>query len=251
MYEHRRLISRCLVLSALLLIMSLPVAAMDAHDIIRQMDAMETFATSSVSGSIATTDRFGVKTTTFKAWSRGASDSLIEFTSAAERGQKILRTATGLYLYYPDAQEMIRLQGAALRQSMLGSDLSYEDMTAERDTLASYDATLEGQATHNDRLCHVLRLTAKSRTVAYPLQKLWIDTETYIVLKAEYSTATGRLLKTMEVLETAEIASRTIAVKTLISDKMKRDSSTLMTIDTLEVNIPLDPKLFSIEELTW
>jgi negative regulator of sigma E activity len=124
-------------------------------------------------------------------------------------------------------------------------------MTAERDTLASYDATLEGQATHNDRLCHVLRLTAKSRTVAYPLQKLWIDTETYIVLKAEYSTATGRLLKTMEVLETADIASRTIAVKTLISDKMKRDSSTLMTIDTLEVNIPLDPKLFSIEELTW
>jgi len=39
--------------------------------------------------------------------------------------------------------------------------------------------------------------------------------------------------------------------QTKIEDKMKRDSSTIMALDTLEVNIPLDRKIFTLENLTW
>lgn len=227
------------------------IHAMTAEDIIRAMDQNENYATSYMTGSIATTDRFGEKITTFKAWSQGAYDSLIEFTSLAERGQKILRNKGELYLYYPDTEELIRLQGAALRQSVLGSDLSYEDMTGEKNTLDMYTVSFDNEDIVHNQACYVLTLTAKSRTVAYPVQKIWVDKETYIVHKGQYSSATGRLLKEFEVLETKVIDNRTIPVKTKISDILKKDSYTVMAIEELQIDIPLDANIFTLQSLMW
>jgi outer membrane lipoprotein-sorting protein len=235
----------------LILLIMFPVSAMTAEEIVQAMDDLETFEQSYSEGKIITTDRFGEKKSTFRAWSQGAHDSLIEFTSVAERGQKILRTSGQLYLFYPDAEELIRLQGAALRQGMLGSDISYEDMTGERDTLSDYTAELLSTEEVQGRTCHVIKLTAKTRTVAYPIQKLWVDTETYMVWKGEFSTQSGRLLKEMEVLETMEVNGRTLAQITRISDKMKRDSATEMHIDLLDLSVDLDPTIFTLQNLTW
>lgn len=245
------MLKKCIAIMMILAVSTLSLWAVTAEDVVRAMDAVETFDTSYSEGEIVTTDRFGVKTSTFKAWSRGAYDSLIEFTSVAERGQKVLRKSGELYLFYPDAEELIRLQGAALRQSMLGSDISYEDMTGEKDTLADYSAKLLGTEQVNGRQCHILELTAKTRTVAYPTQKLWVDTETYMIWKGEFSTKAGRLLKEMEVLETLTVDDRTLPKVSRISDKMKRDSSTEMRIDHIEIDVDLDPAIFTLQNLTW
>jgi outer membrane lipoprotein-sorting protein len=101
------------------------------------------------------------------------------------------------------------------------------------------------------RQCHILELTAKTRTVAYPIQKLWVDTETYMIWKGEFSTKSGRLLKEMQVLETMEVDGRTLSKVTKIEDKMKRDSATEMRIDHLEIDVQLDPSIFSLQNLTW
>lgn len=242
-----------ITLLLILVLMFIPTTlfAITGEEIVRTIDKQTTFDTSYSTGSIQTTDRFGTKTSTFKAWSRGASDSLIEFTSIAERGQKILRTTGSLYLFYPDAEEVIRMQGAALRQSVLGSDLSYEDMTEEKNTLDDYDVTLLSDEAVNGHDCYVVMLKAKTKSVAYPQQKLWVDKQTYVVWKAEYSTAQGRLLKTMEALATREVSGRTLASQSKIEDKMKKNSSTTMTFDTLQVNVPVDEKIFTLENLTW
>ncbi|MGE4453088.1 MAG: outer membrane lipoprotein-sorting protein [Sphaerochaeta sp.] len=239
------------LLGLTILFPSVSLFAITAEEIVREMDAQATFETSYATGTIKTTDRFGTKESTFEAYSRGTSDSLIEFTSIAERGQKILRTKGSLYLFYPDAEELIRLQGAALRQSVLGSDLSYEDMTEEKTTLDDYNVTLNGSETFNGRDCYVLTLTAKTRQVAYPVQKIWVDKETYMTWKGEYSTSQGRLLKKMEVLETLEVDGRMLPKESRIEDAMKRDSATWMVLSTLDVDIPLERSLFSLENLTW
>ncbi len=227
------------------------LSGLTPEEIVRLSDDMQVFETSRSSGEMRITDRFGLKVSTFDAWSRGADESLIEFTSTAERGQKILRTDEELYLYYPDAEELIRMQGSALRQSMLGSDISYEDMTGGKDRISQYDVELEGEERISGRDCYVLFMTANTRTVPYPREKLWIDKETFLVWKGEYYTKSGRLLKEMEVLDTIELEGRVLPVETRISDKMKRDSETIMILDELEVDIRIDPALFSLDELSW
>ncbi|NCB02208.1 MAG: outer membrane lipoprotein-sorting protein [Spirochaetia bacterium] len=199
----------------------------------------------------AAKDRFGEKTSTFEAYSKGSYDSLIEFTSIMEKGQKVLRTEGELYLYYPDANELIRLTGAALRQSLLGSDISYEDMTGEKDTLRDYDVTLGGTKMINGKECYELHLVAKTRKVAYPKQLIYVDTETFVVMKGEYSTSSDRVLKEIEVLSTMKVGERTIPNETKIVDTLKRNTSTIMKINSIEIDIPLNDDLFSIDSLTW
>ncbi len=230
----------------------LPLSAeMTAEQIIKEMDKMETFNTSFSTGRIISHDRFGDKVSEFNAWSRGTEDSLIEFTSLAERGQKVLRTEKNLYLFYPDANELIRLQGAALRQSLLGSDISYEDMTAERSTLDDYDVSLDGRTSYEGHEVYIVRLEGKSRKVAYPTQTLLIDVESYLVWKGEYATKSGRLLKEMTVLETMEVGERTLPKKSKIVDVMKSESYTIMELDSIETDIPLEGDFFSLDSLTW
>ncbi len=242
---------RILTAAIISLTILLPLAAMTAEQIIREMDKVETFDTSFSTGKITSHDRFGDKVSEFNAWSRGTQDSLLEFTSLAERGQKILRTEKNLYLFYPDANELIRLQGAALRQSLLGSDISYEDMTAEHSTLDDYDASLEGEETYEGHNVYVVKLEAKTRKVAYPTQLLYIDTGNYLVWKGEYSTKTGRLLKEMSVMETMDLDDRVIPKKSKVVDVMKSDSYTILEIDTIETDVPLASDFFSIDNLTW
>src|SRR5512137_632079 len=90
-------------------------AAQTAEEIVARLQANQVFRTSRLEGVMTVTDRFGTKETRFVSYSRGDSDALIEFTSPEEKGQKILRTKDEIYLYYPDAEEVIRLQGAAFR----------------------------------------------------------------------------------------------------------------------------------------
>lgn len=238
---------------AVLLTLIIPVAAfaLTGEEIVRRADDLQIFDTSEATGEMRIKDRFGTKVSTFNSWSRGSDESLIEFTSTAERGQKILRTENELYLYYPDAEELIRMQGSMLRQSMLGSDVSYEDMTGNKDRLSNYDIELIGEESVKGNDCYVIMMTAKVRTVPYPKEKVWIDKETFIGWKAEYFTKSGRLLKEIEILKTEEISGRLVATETRIVDKMKTDTETLMILNDLKINIRLDDDLFSLEELSW
>jgi outer membrane lipoprotein-sorting protein len=240
-----------LILIVVTFMIPVSISALTGEEIVRKADDMQAFDTSQATGEMRIKDRFGIKISTFNSWSRGKDESLIEFTSLAERGQKVLRTEDELYLYYPDAEELIRMQGSMLRQSMLGSDISYEDMTGGKDRISQYEVELQGEEVLKGRSCYILFMKAKVRTVPYPQEKLWIDKETFIVWKGEYFTKSGRLLKEMETLRTEVFEGRTIAMESRISDKMKTDTETVMTINKLEINIPLDESIFSLEELSW
>ena len=222
-----------------------------AEEIVREMDRRQSFTTMKATGSMITNDRFGRKVSDFISWSRGDDDFLIEFTSVAEQGQKVLRTAKELYLYYPDAEEIIRLQGAALRQSMLGSDISYEDMTEGNDTLSKYDVELTGEERVDGKECYILNMNAKSRSVAYPRQMVWVVKETLIPRQVHYFSKSGKLLKEMRVNKVELLGDKYVITEMTLEDKLKKNSSTELIMDTLETDLPLDQNFFSLDNLSW
>ena len=240
-----------IVLTILTVLAPSLLSALTGEEIVRKADDMQIFKTSEATGEMIIKDRFGTKVSTFNSWSRGSEESLIEFTSRAERGQKVLRTEDELYLFYPDAEELIRMQGSMLRQSMLGSDVSYEDMTGGKDRISQYDVELLGEETVKGHDCYVLMMIANVRTVPYPKEKVWIDKETYLGWKAEYYTKSDRLLKEIEILKVEDFDGRLVATETRISDKMKTDTETIMILHDLKIDIPIDDNMFSLEELSW
>lgn len=233
------------------LALPLGLGAQSAEEIVRKLEANQTHDTSRVEGRMIIHDRFGRRTSEFIMYSRGSDEALIEFTSAEEAGQKVLRTDDEIYLFYPDASELIRLQGAALRQSMLGSDVSYEDMTGNKGLLDTYEVTLDGQEAVDGRACYALDLEATSRDVAYPRQKLWVDAELFVMREAEQYALSGRLLKVMEVEELMRRSGKVFPSHIVVRDQLKQNTRTEFIIETAEINVDLPPRIFSVEELTW
>lgn len=224
---------------------------MSVEEIVRRLEDNQTHETSRAEMTMTIADRFGERVSTMIAYSRGEDESLIEFTSASERGQKVLRTANEIYLFYPDAAELVRLQGPALRESMLGSDVSYEDLTGGRTILETYRVALEGTEEIEGRETYRVTFEARRRDVAYPRQTMWIDAETFVALRSEQFSLNGRLLKTIRSSDVRNVEGTWLPFETLISDALKRNSSTRIVIDEIELGLRLDDDLFSLEELSW
>ena len=252
---HRTRRSLALALTALLLSAVLTPAATaqspSAEEIVRRLEENRTYGSSRAELTMLIEDRFGTRESTMISWSRGEDDALIEFTSAAERGQKVLRTEQEIYLFYPDAAELVRLQGSALRESMLGSDVSYEDLTGGRTLLDSYELSLDGTEMIDGHETYRVSMEATSRNIAYPRQTLWIDRELFVARRSEQYALSGRLLKTVEAGMIETVDGYPVPMRTVISDALKRNSSTTVTIRTIEIGLPLDERLFSLEELSW
>lgn len=222
-----------------------------AEEIVRRLEAHRTPEDSRAVIVMTIEDRFGTRTSELIAYQRGETDTLLEFTSAAERGQKVLRTESELYLFYPDAAELIRLQGAALRDSMVGSDVSYEDLTGGRSLLEDYRAESVGIESIDGNRTYVVELRARGRNVAYPRQRLWIDAESFVARRTELSASSGRLLKTIEVEQIEIVAGRPYPVDMVIADALRRGSSTRVETIEIQIDTGLDAERFSLDSLQW
>lgn len=223
--------------------------AQSAEDIVRKMDDMQTFESLYAEGTLINIDRFGEKISTYKSWSQGSKDFLIEFTNVEERGQKILRVDDELYLFYPEAEDIIPMHGAALKKSMFG-DISYEDITEGRNTLSKYEVSMQGSEVVDGIDCWVIMMMAKSRHVPYAKQVIKVGKEDTVLREAEYYARSGRLLKIVNVVKVENFSGgRVLATELLLVDQLRRGSSTRMLIDNVEVEPQLERNLFSLQSL--
>ncbi len=225
--------------------------ALTGEEIIERLDENQTWSTAIIEGRMIISDRFGDRESTYIAHSEGADRFLVEFTSRDEEGQRILRRDDNLYLYYPDAREVIRLQGSALRDSLLGSDLSYEDMTGGRGILDDYTAELLGEDTYEGYEVYRVELNARDTNVAYPKQIYYVDRNDFVLRKAEQFARSGRQLKEVEVLETSTQNGYRFPVHMKVTDVTRSSSGTEMIMEDVQIGVSLPSGIFSLEELSW
>jgi outer membrane lipoprotein-sorting protein len=236
-------------IAAALLIVAATGWAQTAEEIVRKMQANLVSATSRTEATVTVRDALGTRRVSFVSYARGESEALIVFTSSEEKGQKILRAADAIYLLYPGADQVLRLQGAAFRDAVLGSGMSYEDLTGGRTLLESYDVTLDGRESVDGADCYRVSLKAKGRNVAYPRQVMWVDATLWSARRIEQYSLSNRLLREIRLSELSRVSGRVVPRRMVIQDAIKKASSTEIVVDAIEVGIPLDPGLFLPEKL--
>ena len=214
-----RIIAKCILLFPLVLA-ARNTPAETAEEIAARADERMDYESAYIEASIVNTDRFGSKTITYKAWAEG-SDFLMEFTSTAERGQKILRTADRIYHFFPESELVFtRSRG----DEILGL-ISYEDLTDEAGLLENYEVDLDGEEELNGIPCRRLTMQAKrGKRLAYPRQTVWIEAGTYIIRRIEMFTRTGQPLKTAEIRKVEETGGKLMATDILLTDEVRRGS---------------------------
>jgi outer membrane lipoprotein-sorting protein len=181
-----------------------------------------------------------------KSWQRGTSEAFTEFLAPArEKGTKMLKLKDMLWTYFPSTDRTILISGQMLRQSIMGSDLSYEDMMEDPHLPHLYSVKISSEENMNGRSCWVLDLAAKKEDIAYQSRKIWVDKARYVVLKENLYAKSGKLLKTMDVREVMKVQDRWIAKAVLYKDVLKEGKGTEFFVDSIELDAKIPDYLFS------
>jgi outer membrane lipoprotein-sorting protein len=224
-----------------------------AAELLRRIDNNEIYSTIEYDGEIIIEYQGRRYVKVMKAWAKGNSDSFIEFTNPEDRGTKYLKKGGRLYVYSPDTESVVLISGHMLKESMMGSDMSYED-TINNDTLSSrYDPVLSGsenwRSSGGSRDAWVLDLTAKKRTESYPKRKLWIDKETGDLLHYELYALSGAKLKEYTLLKVDVIGGRRFPVEGEMRDLLRKDSKTTFVMKNVVLDKPIADSVFSQRNL--
>lgn len=187
-----------------------------------------------------------VRTLTQDSWMQGVTRAYSHYKSPArEKGTKMLKIGGKLWMYTPRTDRKILIAGHLLRQSMMGSDLSYEDQMEDHKLSHSYSAALEGFEDFEGTQCAVLHLVARNKETTYQTRKVWIKQEEGIVLKEERFAKSGKLLKMILFEDYEKIANRLFPRTLIFRDMLKENTKTTYKFDVIEFDIEIPKKYFS------
>ncbi len=223
----------------------------DAMDILDRIDQNMVYQTAYAEGEMIITIKNRKITKSFNSYSQGNEKSFIEFLSPArDRGTKILKIEDIVKIYYPSAERILRLSGHMLRQSMMGSDFSFEDMTERATKLREeYTAEVAGEETIDDHLCYLVVLVSKLPKQTYFTRKIWVDKERFLGLKEELYSKAGKLLKVMIVDEIKTYQNRFYPTRVILEDKLRKNSRTEMIITRIDFDVQIPSETFSERNL--
>ena len=220
--------------------------APDGDEILRKVDQNMFAETKIVESRMVIHGRRETRTVESRSWQRGTDESYTEFTAPArEKGTKMLKLKEMLWEYSPSTDRTIMISGHLLRQSVMGSDLSYEDMMDDPHLPNMYTATFASADTVGDRRCWVLNLAARKTDIAYDHRTVWVDRERYVLLKEDLYARSGKLLKTVLFREVMRVKNRWLAKSVLYRDVLKEGEGTEFFSDTVTLDAPIPDYLLS------
>jgi outer membrane lipoprotein-sorting protein len=181
-----------------------------------------------------------------KTWGIGDEKAYTEYLSPArEKGTKMLKLEDMLWIYSPGSDRTIQISGHMLRQSLMGSDLSYEDMMENVELLEDYDADVIGSEVIQERDCWIVELQAKTADVNYQIRKIWVDKERFIPLKEELYAKSGKLLKKTDLYDISKIQGRWFPCRIVFKDMLKSGKGTEFIIESIQFDQEIPEHLFS------
>ena len=219
---------------------------MTVEEIIQAMDNNLNAKSRVLTSKMVVHGRRASRTIESKNWVVGTDLAFTEYLSPPrEAGTKMLKVGNKLWTYSPQTDRVIQISGHMLRQSVMGSDMSYNDMMEDRPLVELYEATLEGSIEIDGRDHWIMLLEAKVKRLSYPKRRAWIDKEYLLPMKEELYAKSGKLLKTSTMDGIRKIQGRWFPSRFIFKDALKRNSKgTEWVIDDIQFDVEIPEHIF-------
>ena len=216
-------------------------------EIINKMDENLNAKTRITSSKMIVHGRRSSRTIESKSWVIGSEKAFTEYISPVrEAGTKMLKLDSKLWTYSPQTDRVIQISGHMLRQSVMGSDMSYNDMMEDRPMQEIYIAKIVASEKINNRAHWVIEMEAKVKGLPYPKRRAWIDKEYFLPSKEELYAKSGKLLKTSTLSDFKKVGARWFPTKFNYKDELKRNSKgTEWIIENIKFDSEIPKSRFS------
>ena len=224
---------------------------MSVQDIIKAMDNNLNAKSRVLTSRMIVHGRRASRTIESRNWVIGTDQAFTEYLSPPrEAGTKMRKLGDKLWTYSPQTDRVIQISGHMLRQSVMGSDMSYNDMMEDRPMEELYEATLEGSIMIDGRDHWIMVLEARVKGLSYPKRRAWIDKEYLLPTKEELYAKSGKLLKTSTMEGIKRVQGRWFPSRFVFKDELKRNSKgTEWVIDDIKFDVDIPDSRFSKSKL--
>lgn len=224
-------------------------SAMTAEEIIERRDHNEYVQTAIAESEMVIVSGKRKITKTMISYGE-ENNALTVFTNPRDRGTKFLKRGDDLWMFFPDAEDLIKISGHMLNQGMMGSDFSYQDIMESDKLTELYSFELLGEEELDGRQCYVLEGTAvEGKEVSYYRRKSWVDKERFVGLREELYARSGRLLKVMTTKKVKQFEERWYPVESVMEDQLRKDTRTEFAVRSIEFNPEIPAGTFTLENL--
>jgi outer membrane lipoprotein-sorting protein len=191
------------------------------------------------------------RTISFKSWAKGNDYSLAIVTDPAkERGLTFLKRKNEIWNWVPSIQKMIKLPPSMMSQGWMGSDYSNDDLLKESSIVEDYEHNIIGMETIEGQECYKIKLIPKpDAAVVWGSIIKWISKNDYFQLRSEYYDEDGILIKTETASNIKQMGNRRIPTHIEITPKDKPGNKTLVDIQKIIFNKPIDDAFFSQQNM--
>lgn len=237
---------KTLAISLLMATATMGLLAQDAKEILETVDLNMSSENRIFESDMIIHGRRASRTISSVSYSVGDKESFTEYLAPArEKGTKMLKLEDKLWIYSPSTDRTIQISGHMLRQSVMGSDLSYEDMMDDRKLTETYEATISGHEEIEGRDTWVLDLKAIVADVAYHSQKVWVDSERFVPLKQEMFAKSGQLLKRTTLSDVQKVQGRWFPMTIVYKDMLKDGKGTEFRVKSAKFNQEIPDHIFT------
>ncbi|MDR2448142.1 MAG: outer membrane lipoprotein-sorting protein [Treponema sp.] len=148
------------------------------------------------------------------------------------------------WIYLPSLGKVRRIAASESGGSFMGTDFSYDDISAlSRDT--NLDAhTLLREETVNGASCYVIQSVSKDGSYQYSKTISWIDKNKLLLYKSEMYDRRGALIKVMENSEYKDVQGRLTAMQTKVST-IAAGTSTTIYMEIVKYDDPIPEAVFT------
>ncbi|HDR90145.1 MAG TPA: outer membrane lipoprotein-sorting protein [Bacteroidetes bacterium] len=191
------------------------------------------------------------RTVTFKSWTKGKDYALTLITGpASEKGQSFLKRKNEMWNWNPTIDRLIKLPPSMMSQGWMGSDYTNDDILRESSIVDDYTHEIIGEEKIEGRDCYKIKLTPREEAaVVWGHQIRWIDKKDYLTLKVELYDEDGYLVRTETGSEIKQMGGRLLPARLELIPADEEGHKTIIVIDHMEFNIPLDDRFFSQQNM--
>jgi outer membrane lipoprotein-sorting protein len=179
----------------------------------------------------------------------------VKFSTPADiRGTAFLQVEHGeadddLWIYLPALKKSRRLVASNKKDSFVGSDFSYGDISLPR--AAKYKHTVVRNERMDDVDCYVIESVPGDDTVktnsGYSRKVTWVRSDNFVETKVEYYDLAGRLLKTQRVTKPQAVDAKAGRWFPLSREMTNHQTGhrTMLEVLKLETAVPTPDELFT------
>lgn len=221
-----------------------------AEELLRSLDDLYRGRTSASRMRIhVKTDRYE-RTLRLETFTQGEEKTLLRVEAPEkEQGTTTLMVEGDIYNYLPKVDRTMKVPAAMMSSSWMGSHLTNDDLVQESRYSDDYTCDFKSRASGRDDV-HVISCKPKpDAPVVWGEVVVRLRASDNLPVEERFYDERGELVRTITFSDVKELGGRRIPTRMTVVPADKPNERTVLVIEELALDVPLDEGMFTLEHL--